>query len=241
MTRVAIVTGGTRGIGSAIALAFKKQGYKVAVTYSGNEEAAEKFRQETGILALKWDASNFAESAEGVKKVEAQLGPVDILVNNAGITRDTTFHKMTEEQWDDVIRVNLKSCFSMTRAVIEGMRERNFGRVIQISSVNGQRGQYGQANYGAAKAGMIGFTKSLAFEGANKGITVNCVAPGYVDTDMVAAVPEDILKKIISTIPVGRLGYADDIARAVLFLAGDDSSFVTGATLTVNGGQYMVA
>jgi len=241
MTRVAIVTGGTRGIGAAIAKAFKKQGYKVAVTYSGNEEAAEKFRKENDIDALRWDASSYADCVEGVKKVEAQLGPVDILVNNAGITRDTTFHKMTEEQWDDVIRVNLKSCFSMTRAVIEGMRERNFGRVIQISSVNGQRGQYGQANYGAAKAGMIGFTKSLAFEGANKGITVNCVAPGYVDTDMVAAVPEDILKKIISTIPVGRLGYADDIARAVLFLAGDDSSFVTGATLTVNGGQYMVA
>ncbi|MFD2263697.1 acetoacetyl-CoA reductase [Lacibacterium aquatile] len=241
MTRVAIVTGGTRGIGAAIAQAFKKQGYKVAVTYSGNEEAAEKFRKETGILALKWDASNFAESVEGVKKVEAQLGPVDILVNNAGITRDTTFHKMTEEQWDDVIRINLKSCFSMTRAVIEGMRERGFGRIVQISSVNGQRGQYGQANYGAAKAGMIGFTKSLAFEGANKGITVNCVAPGYVDTDMVAAVPEDILKKIIGTIPVGRLGYADDIARAVLFLAGDENGFVTGATLSVNGGQYMVA
>jgi acetoacetyl-CoA reductase len=241
MTRVAVVTGGTRGIGAAIAKAFKAADHKVAVTYSGNEEAAEKFRQETGILALRWDASDYAQCQEGIRKVEAELGPVDILVNNAGITRDTTFHKMSEQQWDDVIRINLKSCFSMTRAVIEGMRERNFGRIIQISSVNGQRGQYGQANYGAAKAGMIGFTKSLAFEGANKGITVNCVAPGYVDTDMVAAVPEEILKKIIATIPVGRLGYADDIARAVLFLASDGNGFITGATLSVNGGQYMVA
>ncbi len=241
MARVALVTGGTRGIGAAIAKALKAAGNEVAVTYSGNDEAAAKFTAETGILAEKWNAADFAACKAGVARVEAALGPVDILVNNAGITRDTTFHRMSEQQWDDVITTNLKSCFTMTRTVYEGMRERSFGRIVQISSVNGQRGQYGQVNYCAAKAGMIGFTKALAFEGAAKGITVNCVAPGYVDTDMVAAVPEDVLKKIIATIPVGRLGFANDIARTVLFLAGDDASFITGATISVNGGQYMVA
>ncbi len=241
MARVAIVTGGTRGIGAAIAKLLKSDGFKVAVTYSGNEEAAKKFAADTGIHAYKWDASDYAQCKDGVAKVQAELGPVDVLVNNAGITRDTTFHKMSEDQWDDVIRVNLKSCFTMSRCLIEGMRERNYGRIVNISSVNGQRGQYGQVNYCAAKAGMIGFTKALALENANKGITVNCVAPGYVDTDMVAAVPEDVLKKIILQIPVGRLGNAGDIARAVLFLAREDQSFITGATITINGGQYMVA
>ena len=241
MSRVAIVTGGTRGIGAKIALELKDAGYKVAVTYAGNDEAARKFNEETGIMVEKWDASNFEACKAGIARVEAALGPVEILVNNAGITRDGTFHRMTEQAWDDVILTNLKSCFNMTRNVIEGMRERNFGRIVSISSVNGQRGQYGQVNYCAAKAGMIGFTKALALEGAAKNITVNCVAPGYVDTDMVAAVPADVLKKIVATIPAGRLGNAHDIARAVMFLVADDAEFITGATISVNGGQYMVA
>lgn len=239
MARVALVTGGTRGIGSAIAKTLKQADYRVVVTYNGNEAAAAKFTASTGIPAEKWNAADLEACKAGVARVEAAIGPVDILVNNAGITRDAAFHRMTETQWDEVIATNLKSCFTMTRAVYDGMRGRGFGRIVQISSVNGQRGQFGQANYSAAKAGMIGFTKALALEGAAKGITVNCIAPGYVDTEMVAAVPEEILKKIIATIPVGRLGDVQDIARAVLFLVGEDANFITGSTLSVNGGQYI--
>ena len=240
MARVALVTGGTRGIGAAIAKLFKDAGYKVCATYAGNDEAAQRFKAETGIPVEKWNVSDMAGCAAGVARVEKALGPVEILINNAGITRDGTFHKMSEQQWDEVLDVNLKSCFTMTRAVIEGMRERSFGRIITIGSINGQRGQYGQVNYCAAKAGIIGFTKALALENATKGITVNVVAPGYVDTDMVAAVPPDILKKIIAQIPVARLGFAIDIARAVLYLANDDSGFITGSTISINGGQYML-
>ena len=240
MSRVAVVTGGTRGIGAAIARLFKDGGYKVCATYASNDAAAASFKAETGIMVEKWDCCDMAGCAAGVARIEKALGPVDILINNAGITRDGTFHKMTEQQWDDVINTNLKSCFTMTRAVIEGMRERSFGRIITIGSINGQRGQYGQVNYCAAKAGIIGFTKALALENATKGITVNVVAPGYVDTDMVAAVPPDILKKIITQIPVGRLGAAIDIARAVFYLAADESGFITGSTISINGGQYML-
>jgi acetoacetyl-CoA reductase len=240
MARVAVVTGGTRGIGAAIARAFKANGMKVAATYVSSEEKAQLFRDETGITTLKWDASDPEACRKGVAEVEATLGPIDIIVNNAGITRDTTFHKMSDSQWDEVIRTNLGSCFAMARAVIEGMRDRGFGRIISISSVNGQRGQYGQVNYSAAKAGIIGFTKALALENANKNITINVVAPGYVDTEMVAAVPPDVLKKIIGQIPAGRLGTAEDIARAVLFLADDAQSFITGSTISINGGQYML-
>jgi len=240
MARVALVTGGTRGIGAAVSKLFKDAGYKVCATYAGNDAAAEKFKAETGIPVAKWDACSMSGCTEGVKKVAETLGPVDVLVNNAGITRDATLHKMTEQMWDDVINTNLKSCFTMSRAVIEGMRERNFGRIISIGSINGQRGQYGQVNYCAAKAGIIGFTKALALECATKHITVNCVAPGYVDTDMVSAVPPDILKKIIAQIPVGRLGAAIDIARAVLYLAADESGFITGSTISINGGHYML-
>ena len=240
MARVALVTGGTRGIGAAIAKLFKDASYKVCATYAGNDEAAARFKAETGIPVEKWNCADMAGCTAGVGRVEKALGPVDVLVNNAGITRDGTFHKMSEQQWDEVVDTNLKSCFTMTRAVIEGMRERSFGRIITIGSINGQRGQYGQVNYCAAKAGIIGFTKALALETATKGITVNVVAPGYVDTDMVAAVPPDILKKIIMQIPVGRLGAAVDIARAVLYLANDDSGFITGSTISINGGQYML-
>jgi acetoacetyl-CoA reductase len=240
MTRVALVTGGTRGIGAAVSKLFKEAGYKVCATYAGNDAAAERFKGETGIPVAKWDACSMSGCTAGVAKVVETLGPVDVLVNNAGITRDGTFHKMTEQQWDEVLNTNLKSCFTMTRAVIEGMRERNFGRIISIGSINGQRGQYGQVNYCAAKAGIIGFTKALALENATKGITANVVAPGYVDTDMVSAVPPDILKKIIMQVPVGRLGAAIDIARAVLYLAADESGFITGSTISINGGQYML-
>jgi acetoacetyl-CoA reductase len=240
MARVALVTGGTRGIGAAVAKLFHDGGYKVCATYAGNDEAATRFKAECGIMVEKWDACSMAGCAEGVARVEKALGPVDVLVNNAGITRDATFHKMSEQHWDEVMNTNLKSCFTMTRAVIEGMRERGFGRIVSIGSINGQRGQYGQVNYCAAKAGIIGFTKALALENATKGITVNVVAPGYVDTDMVAAVPGDILKKIIGQIPVGRLGAAVDIARAVYYLASDESGFITGSTISINGGQYML-
>ena len=240
MARVAVVTGGTRGIGAAIARSLKDKGVAVAATYVASEEKAQRFRDETGITTLKWDAADPEACRKGVKEVEAKLGPVDILVNNAGITRDTTFHKMSDQQWAEVITTNLGSCFNMTRAVYEGMRERGFGRIISIGSVNGQRGQYGQVNYAAAKAGIIGFTKALALECASKNITVNVVAPGYVDTEMVAAVPQEVLKKIISTIPAARLGTAEDVARAVLFLSDDAQSFITGSTITVNGGQYML-
>ncbi len=239
MARVALVTGGTRGIGKAISQRLKADGYQVAANYAGNTEAAEATAKELGISVYKWDVGDAGQCAEGIAKVAAELGPVDVLVNNAGITRDGLFHKMSAEKWDDVIRVDLSSLFYMTRPVIEGMRERGYGRIVNISSINGQKGQVGQVNYSAAKAGMIGFTKALAQECANKGVTVNAVAPGYIDTDMVAAVPEEVLKKIISTIPVGRLGKAEEIAHAVSFLASDQAGFMTGATLTMNGAQYI--
>jgi len=239
MARVALVTGGTRGIGAAISKALKAAGYKVAATYGGNDAAAEKFKAETGIPVFKWDVASFDACADGVKKVEAELGPVDVLVNNAGITRDTAFHKMTLDQWNAVINTNLGSLFNMTRQVIEGMRARKFGRIISISSINGQKGHFGQVNYSAAKAGDIGFTKALAIENAKGGITVNVIAPGYINTEMVQAVPKDVLEKnVIPQIPVNRLGEPEEIARAVVFLAADDAGFITGSTLTINGGQY---
>jgi acetoacetyl-CoA reductase len=239
MSRIAIVTGGTRGIGAAISVALKNQGRTVAANYGGNDAAANAFKEETGIHVFKWDVGDFQACQDGIARVEADLGPVDILVNNAGITRDATLHRMKPEQWDDVIRVDLSSCFNMCRNVIEGMRGRGFGRIVNISSINGQKGQIGQANYSAAKAGMIGFTKALAQEGAAKGITVNAVAPGYIDTEMVQAVPEEIRAKTIATIPVGRLGMAEEIAGAVAYLTADEAGFVTGSTLTINGGQYI--
>ena len=239
MARGALVTGGTRGIGKAISARLKADGFKVAATYAGNSEAADATAKELGISVYKWDVGSAQACKDGIAKVEADLGPVDVLVNNAGITKDGFFHKMSAEQWEDVIRVDLSSLFYMTRPVWEGMRSRGFGRVINISSINGQKGQAGQVNYSAAKAGMIGFTKALAQEGAMKGVTVNVVAPGYIDTDMVAAVPEDVLKKIIGTIPLGRLGKAEEIASMVAYLASDQASFITGATMTVNGAQYI--
>lgn len=239
MARVALVTGGTRGIGKAISARLKADGFAVAANYAGNSEAAEAAAKELGIKVYKWDVGDEKQCADGIAKVAAECGPIDVLVNNAGITRDGLFHKMSAEKWRDVIRVDLDSLFFMTRPVIEGMRERGFGRIINISSINGQKGQVGQVNYSTAKAGMIGFTKALAQENANKGVTVNCVCPGYIDTDMVAAVPEDVLKKIIGTIPVGRLGKAEEIAHAVSFLASDQCAFMTGATLTMNGAQYI--
>ncbi len=239
MARVALVTGGSRGIGEAIAKGLKAAGCTVAATYHGNDVAAEKFKKETGIAVYKWDVAKFDDCKAGVAKVQAELGPVEILVNNAGITRDATMHRMTPEQWTAVIDTNLNSAFYMSRTVIEGMRERGFGRIVNISSINGQKGQIGQTNYSAAKAGLIGFTKALAQENANKGITVNAITPGYIATEMVRAVPEEILKKIVAMIPVGRLGEADEIARCVVFLASDNAGFITGSTLTANGGQYM--
>lgn len=239
MTRVAFVTGGTRGIGRAITARLRAAGYKVAAGYAGNEVAAQAAADELGAMPVKGNVSSFADCARAVAEVEAALGPIDTLVNNAGITRDAMLHKMTEAQWNEVIHVNLASIFNMTRNVIEGMRERSFGRIINISSINGQKGQMGQTNYSAAKAGMIGFTKALAQENAKKGITVNCIAPGYIDTEMVASVPKNVLDGIIAGIPVGRLGMADEIARCVAFLASEDSGFITGATLSVNGGQYI--
>ena len=238
--RVAIVTGGTRGIGAAIAVTLKNAGYKVAANYGGNDDVAKKFTAETGIPAYKWDVADPKACDEGVKKVAADLGgPVEVLVNNAGITRDGTMHRMSFEQWNAVIQTNLGSCFNMSRAVIEQMRARKFGRIVNIGSINGQAGQYGQVNYAAAKSGIHGFTKALAQEGAARGITVNAVAPGYVDTDMVRAVPPNVLEKIIARIPVGRLGKAEEIARGVVFLVGDDAGFITGSTLSINGGQHM--
>jgi acetoacetyl-CoA reductase len=239
MARVALVSGGTRGIGAAISKALKAAGYKVAATYAGNDAAAEKFKAETGIPVYKWDVSSFESCASGIKKVEAEVGPIDVLVNNAGITRDTAFHKMTLEQWNAVINTNLGSLFNMTRPIIEGMRARKFGRIISISSINGQKGQFGQVNYSAAKAGDIGFTKALALENAKGGITVNAICPGYINTEMVQAVPKDVLEKnVIPQIPVNRLGEPEEIARAVVFLAADEAGFMTGSTLTINGGQY---
>ncbi|MBB4003274.1 MAG: acetoacetyl-CoA reductase [Aurantimonas endophytica] len=240
MGRVAIVTGGTRGIGAAISTALRDAGHQVAATYAGNEERANAFSAETGIAVHKWDVSSYDECAAGIARVEAELGPVEILVNNAGITQDAMFHKMTPQQWQAVIGTNLSGLFNMTRQVWEGMRDRGFGRIVNISSINGQKGQAGQVNYAAAKAGDIGFTKALAQEGAKKGITVNAVCPGYINTDMMATIADDIMQKhILPQIPVGRLGEAHEIARCVVFLASDDSGFITGSTLSANGGQYM--
>ena len=239
MSHTAIVTGGTRGIGAAISVALSEDGYKVAATYAGNDEAAEAFKTQTGISVYRFDVADFDQCADSVSRIETDLGPVSILVNNAGITRDGTLHRMDFEQWNAVLQTNLSSCYNMCRNVIDGMRERGFGRIVNIGSVNGQAGQYGQVNYAAAKSGIHGFTKALALEGAAKGVTVNAIAPGYVDTDMVRAVPEKVLEKIIATIPVGRLGYASDIARAVRFLVADDATFITGSTLSINGGQHM--
>ena len=239
MTRIALVTGGTRGIGAAIAKALQRAGHTVAVTYAGNEEKAEAFRDETGIAAYRWDVADREACERGVAGVEAALGPIDILVNNAGITRDAMFHKMTFEQWRAVIDTNMTSLFTMTRPVIEGMRARGFGRIVNISSINGQKGQMGQANYAAAKAGVIGFTKSLAAENARKGITVNCVAPGYIDTDMLAGMPDGVCQSIVAGIPAGRLGRAEEIAETVVFCCSESAGFMTGATVSVNGGHYM--
>jgi acetoacetyl-CoA reductase len=239
MTRTAVVTGGTRGIGKAIAIALKNADYNVAANYGSDDAAAQQFQNETGIPVFKFNVGDFQACIDGIAAIEAQLGPVEVLVNNAGITRDTTMHRMSFEQWNAVIQINLASCFNMSRAVIDGMRERHFGRIVNVGSINGQAGQYGQVNYAAAKSGIHGFTKALAQEGAARGITVNAVAPGYVDTDMVRAVPADVLEKIIARIPVGRLGKAEDIARTVLFLVADEADFITGSTLSVNGGQHM--
>jgi acetoacetyl-CoA reductase len=239
MARVAVVTGGTRGIGRAISVALKEAGYRVAAVYAGDDNAAKRFTNDTGIPVFKFDVGDFAACADGVKAIEAALAPVDILINNAGITRDTTMHRMSFEHWNAVIQTNLTSCFNMTRQVIEGMRARGFGRIVNIGSINGQAGQFGQANYAAAKAGMQGFTKALAQEGAARGVSVNVIAPGYVETDMVRAVPADALEKIIARIPVGRLGKPEEIARAVLFLVADEAGFITGSTLSINGGQHM--
>ncbi|TXL71815.1 acetoacetyl-CoA reductase [Vineibacter terrae] len=241
MARVALVTGGTRGIGAAISRSLKQAGYVVAATYASNDAAARAFKDETGIAVYRWDVADYDACVAGLRQVEADLGPVEILVNNAGITRDTMFHKMTPQQWKAVIDVNLGSLFNMCRPVIEGMRARGFGRIINISSINGQKGQIGQVNYSAAKAGDIGFTKALAQENARKGITVNAVCPGYIATDMVKAVPKEVLETaILPQIPVGHLGDPMEIARCVVFLASDDSRFITGSTLTANGGQYVV-
>ena len=240
MARVALVTGGTRGIGAAISKALKGAGYTVAACYAGNDAVAEKFKSETGIPVYKWDVSSFEACADGVRRVEADVGPVDVLVNNAGITKDGAFHKMTSEQWSAVINTNLGSLFNMTRPVIEGMRSRKFGRIVSISSINGQKGQVGQTNYSAAKAGMIGFTKALALENARKGVTVNCIAPGYIDTEMVGAMDQKVLDAIIAQIPVGRLGKGEEIADMVSWLTGERAGYVTGCTLSLNGGQYLV-
>ena len=239
MTKVAVVTGGTRGIGAAISVALHVAGYKVAATYQGNEKAASSFSEKTGVVNFKFDVSDYAACEKGLAKIEKALGHVSILVNNAGITRDAFLHKMTPAQWHEVINTNLNSMFNMTRLVIEGMRTRGFGRIVNISSINGQSGQMGQTNYAATKAGIIGFTKSLALEVASKGITVNAIAPGYIDTEMVRAVAPEVLEKIVAKIPVKRLGHAEEIARLVVFLALEENAFMTGATLAINGGQYM--
>jgi acetoacetyl-CoA reductase len=239
MSRVAIVTGGTRGIGEAISVSLKNAGYTVAANYAGNDERAKAFNLKTGIAVHKWDVADFAQCMAGVAKVAADLGPVDVLVNNAGVTRDGTLRRMERSGWDDVLDINLGGCFNMCKAVWESMLARGFGRIVNIGSINGQAGQYGQVNYAAAKSGIHGFTKALAQEGAAKGITVNAIAPGYIDTDMVAAVPAHVLEKIVARIPVGRLGKAEEIARGVLFLVADEGGFVTGSTMSINGGQHM--
>ncbi|ORE93917.1 beta-ketoacyl-ACP reductase [Aurantimonas sp. 22II-16-19i] len=240
MARTAIVTGGSRGIGAAISKALKAQGYNVAATYAGNDERANAFREETGISVYKWDVASYDACVEGIARVEAELGPVDILVNNAGITRDAMFHKMTPEHWQAVINTNLNGLFNMTRPVWEGMRARGFGRIVNISSINGQKGQMGQTNYAAAKAGDLGFTKALAQEGARKNVTVNAICPGYINTDMMATIPPEVMEKqIVANIPVGRLGEPEEIARCVVFLVSDEAGFITGSTLSANGGQYL--
>ncbi|HUZ71830.1 MAG TPA: acetoacetyl-CoA reductase [Stellaceae bacterium] len=239
MARTAIVTGGTRGIGRAISVALKDAGYRVAANYGSDQEAAARFTAETGIPAYRFDVADYEACAVAVKKIAAEIAPIEVLVNNAGITRDAVLHRMTPEQWGAVIATDLTSCFNMCRVVIDGMRERGFGRIVNIGSINGQAGQYGQVNYAAAKSGIHGFTKALAQEGAARGITVNAIAPGYIDTDMVRAVPANVLEKIVARIPVGRLGHADEIARGVLFLVADEGGFVTGSTLSINGGQHM--
>jgi acetoacetyl-CoA reductase len=239
MARVAVVTGGTRGIGEAISIALRDAGMTVAANYAGNEQKAAEFTERTGIKSYKWDVSDYDACIAGIQQVESEFGPVDVLVNNAGITRDGTMKRMSRQMWDEVIDVNLGGCFNMAKAVWDGMNARRFGRVVNIGSINGQAGQYGQVNYAAAKSGIHGFTKALAQEGARAGITVNAIAPGYIDTEMVAAVPEDVLGKIVARIPVGRLGRADEIARGVAFLCGEEAGFITGSTLSINGGQHM--
>jgi acetoacetyl-CoA reductase len=239
MARVALVTGGTRGIGKAICIALADEGYTVVANYGGNDERAKAFSEETSIPSYRFDVSDYEACIAGIARVEAEVGPVDILVNNAGITRDGTLHKMEHDMWQAVIDTNLGSCFNMCRATIDGMRARKFGRVVNVGSINGQGGQYGQVNYAAAKSGIHGFTKALAQEGARSNITVNAIAPGYIDTDMVAAVPDNVLEKIVAGIPVGRLGKASEIARGVIFLVADDAGFLTGSTLSINGGQHM--
>ena len=239
MSRVAIVTGGTRGIGRAISETLKADGFTVVASYAGNEEKARAFTAETGIAAYKWDVGDHQACVEGCARVASEVGPIDVLVNNAGITRDATLLRMSFDDWYDVMRINLGGCFNMAKGCFAGMKERGWGRIVNIGSINGQAGQYGQVNYAAAKSGIHGFTKALAQEGARFGITVNAVAPGYIDTDMVAAVPENVLEKIVARIPVGRLGRADEIARAVAFLCSDDAGFVTGSTMSINGGQHM--
>ena len=239
MSRVAIVTGGTRGIGEAISLALRDQGITVAANYAGNEEKARAFTERTGIRSYKWDVGDHQSCLDGCAQVAADIGPVDIVINNAGITRDGVLAKMSFDDWNEVMRINLGGCFNMAKATFSGMRERGWGRIVKIGSVNGQAGQYGQVNYAAAKSGIHGFTKALAQEGARYGITVNAIAPGYIDTDMVAAVPAAVLEKIVAKIPVGRLGKASEIARGVAFLVSEDAGFVTGSTLSLNGGQHM--
>ena len=239
MARVAVVTGGTRGIGAAISTPLQEEGHRVAAVYARDDAAAARFSKESGIAAYKWDVADFKQCQDGIARIEADLGAVEILVNNAGITRDATLHRMAQEQWQDVLDTNIGSCFNMCRCVIDAMRAGGFGRIVNIGSINGQAGQYGQVNYAAAKSGIHGFTKALAQEGARSGITVNAVAPGYVDTDMVRAVPDNVLEKIVASIPVGRLGRAGDIARAVKFLVADDADFITGSTISVNGGHHM--
>ncbi|MEE4539136.1 MAG: acetoacetyl-CoA reductase [Erythrobacter sp.] len=239
MNRVAIVTGGTRGIGRAICEALKEDGCTVVANYAGNDDAARNCSDELGIQCYKWDVGDHEAAMEGCAKVESEVGPIDIVVNNAGITRDGTLHKMTYEDWSEVMRINLGGCFNMAKACFPGMRERKWGRIVNIGSINGQAGQYGQVNYAAAKSGIHGFTKALAQEGARAGVTVNAIAPGYIDTDMVAAVPDNVLEKIVAQIPVGRLGQAEEIARGVRFLCSEDAGFVTGSTMSINGGQHM--
>ncbi len=239
MNRVAIVTGGTRGIGEAICLTLQAQGRTVVANYAGNDEKARAFTERTGIPAYRWDVGDYEATQAGCQKVAEEIGPIDIVVNNAGVTRDGVLHKMDWQDWNEVIRINLGGCFTMAKATFPGMRERGWGRVVNIGSVNGQAGQYGQVNYAAAKSGIHGFTKALAQEGAKFGVTVNAIAPGYIDTDMVSAVPQPVLEKIISKIPVGRLGNASEIARGVAFFTAEDAMFVTGSTMSINGGQHM--